>query len=114
MTDNLRYQGRPFLRLLECYVLREIGALSDADRVVLERMEPHLRHIYRREGPWYEIVAAEMGFPKDFPEAIHKNWRENKERAERSGHFLTPEDFSRFLAEHLASSQNFQSRPSAN
>jgi hypothetical protein len=38
-----RYAGRPFLRLLECYVLWAAGVLPAADEQRLEAMTPKLR-----------------------------------------------------------------------
>jgi hypothetical protein len=111
---NPRYEGKPFLRLLECYILWAIDALSDADRKQLESMEVKLRQTYRRNGTWYEIVAAEMGFPVGRPESITRTWRDNKERAERSGQVVQPEDFARFLADYLISSRALEVPPSPN
>ena len=37
-----RYAGKPFLRLLECYVLAAIGELSDEQQATLRAMEPKL------------------------------------------------------------------------
>lgn len=100
---NERYQGKPFLRLLECYILWAIDELGPSDCDALEKLVPKLRQTYRREGTWHEIVAAEMSFPPGRPEAILRNWAQNKSRALSEGKTAEPEGFARFLADHLAS-----------
>ena len=63
MNVSERYHGKPFLRLLECYVLRAIGELSEDDESNLNSMLPKLREIYRVNGAWYEIVCVSDGVP---------------------------------------------------
>ena len=65
-----RYAGKPFLRLLECYVLSLIGQLDDGQQEKLHRMEPKLAGVYGAEGTWFEIVGAQMDFPPSMPNQI--------------------------------------------
>ena len=37
MTSNTRYQGKPLLRLLECYVLLAIGRLGEKEAAAYKR-----------------------------------------------------------------------------
>ena len=65
-----RYAGKPFLRLLECYVLWAAGELSAEEEEKLQAMTPKLRQVYNRRGSWQEIVIGEMEFPPDLPQYI--------------------------------------------
>jgi len=53
-----RYAGKPFLRLIECYILGRIGELDGKQGAVLEGMTPKLRATYNRAGTWQNIVAG--------------------------------------------------------
>jgi hypothetical protein len=78
VTD--RYDGKPFLRLLDCYVLDTLGALDDRSEAALIAMEPRLRAIYNANGGWREIVAAQMDFPDDMPDQIRRIWDDGHDR----------------------------------
>jgi hypothetical protein len=80
-----RYAGKPFLRLLECYVLDAIGQLDDGTRGVMGSMEPKLVQVYQRQGSWQEIVRAEMDFPPSFPETIRGFWDQYRAEMARRG-----------------------------
>jgi hypothetical protein len=97
--DAARYEGRPFLRLLECYVLWAVGQLDPRQAEVLERMTPKLRETYGTNGTWQEIVAAEMEFPDSLPEALRSMWARNQEIARDNGTLLEPEQFARMVAD---------------
>ena len=58
-----RYEGKPLIRLLECYVLDAIDQLDDRQRDTLQRMAPKLSTLYNRNGTWSEIIRDEMNFP---------------------------------------------------
>ena len=98
-----RYEGKPFLRLLECYILKAIDSLPDADRSSLEAMEPQLRLAFKRLGSWDAIVQAEMNFPVDYENTIRQTWARNVEQASSQGYQLGPEEFARFYADRLSS-----------
>ncbi|MBX9654852.1 hypothetical protein K2Y11_14670 [bacterium] len=95
-----RYAGKPFLRLLECYVLWAVGELMPEDNQKLLAMTPRLRDLYKRQGSWQEIIAGEMDLPADFPQHIKALWSQNKQRAENSGVELSAEDFARMFVDH--------------
>ena len=76
MTD--RYAGKPFLKLLDCYVLDAIGALDEASQAMMVATEPKLREIYQRSGTWQEIVEAEMKFHETLPDEIHRVWEKGR------------------------------------
>ena len=76
MSD--RYAGKPFLKLLDCYVLEAIGALDEKSQAMMVAMEPKLQEIYQRPGTWLEIVEAEMQFPETMPDEIHRIWEKGR------------------------------------
>lgn len=89
-----RYAGKPFLRLLECYVLEAIGELSEANRMTLVQMEPKLRSTYGVQGTWVDIVASQMSFPPELQGQIRTIWEKNRALAEGAGEVLQPESFA--------------------
>lgn len=91
---NSRYDGKPLLRFLECYVLSCIDKLSEADRRNLEMMEPKLRAIYQIQGTWREITASVVGFDHRLDNNIRMLWEENSKLAASHGEDLLPEDFA--------------------
>lgn len=69
-----RYSGKPFLRLLECYVLWSVGQLPKEQAEMLEGMAPKLGATYGVDGTWQEVVASQMEFPPDLSEALQGMW----------------------------------------
>ena len=82
---STRYDGKPFLRLLDSYVLDAIGALDKANSEWLTASEPHLRATYGGEGSWQDIVAAQMQFPPGMQDAIRELWASGKARFAAAG-----------------------------
>jgi hypothetical protein len=68
MSKQSRYEGKPLLRLLECYVLSSIGHLQESDRQNLEAMTPKLQEVYHILGTWREIIAQVKHFPSNADE----------------------------------------------
>lgn len=89
-----RYEGKPLLRLLECYVLAAIDQLDDAQRAALERMEAKLSAIYNRSGTWLEIIRDEMEFPESLPVKIREVWENNLARLRANGQPIDPNEFA--------------------
>ena len=79
-----RYSDKPFLRLIECYVLESIGELSEKDRSNLKRMESRLQKVYGSNGSWFEIVSDEMEFPDSLPDKLRKMWSQYSSCAEEN------------------------------
>ena len=73
MSD--RYAGKPFLQLVDAYVLDAIGHLDLRNQQVLSEMEPRVRAAYKVEGTWRQIVEQRMGFPPGMPNAIRQVWQ---------------------------------------
>ena len=76
-----RYEGKPLLRLLECYVLDAIGELSAADRSNLERTTPKLQAAYKLDGDWRLVLSQVMHFPDTLPDNIRSLWVCNRDLA---------------------------------
>lgn len=89
-----RYSAKPFLRLLECYVLNAIGQLEEQQRVTLQKMEPKLEHVYSRKGSWLEIVRAQMDFPESLPMQIQTIWEKYLAAAKQQGVSVDPNEFA--------------------
>ncbi|AEG49274.1 hypothetical protein Sphch_1586 [Sphingobium chlorophenolicum L-1] len=90
-----RYDGKPFLRLLDCYVLQAIGKLDTAQMVALTQIEPKLSQIYGVKGPWQEIVANQMDFPANLSDEIEQTWEAGRLRAADQGLEVDPGEFAR-------------------
>jgi len=93
MSD--RYAGKPFLQLLDSYVLDAIGALDDQQRAALTAMEPRLAQLYETGGRWQDIVSAQMKFPVSMPARIVEIWRAGSEKMREAGQEPTPVVFAR-------------------
>lgn len=94
-----RYQGKPLLRLLECYVLSAIGKLQAADEQNLANMTPKLQEVYGAQGNWREIIAQVMQFPANMDSEIQRMWVHNQNLAAQNGEELLAEDFARLVAD---------------
>ncbi len=99
MNPNPRYQGKPFLRLLELYVFWALGKLSDHDRELLVQMTPKLQQTYSKTGEWHEIIAAVMEFPPHMPTLIQDMWARNQEIAARNRVMLEPQQFAEMFVD---------------
>jgi hypothetical protein len=80
-----RYDGKPFLRMLELYVLWCIGKLTAEYSGILEAITPKLRRTYSMQGNWYEIVERVMELPHWVRPTIVQAWQSSGEE---------PEDFA--------------------
>jgi hypothetical protein len=99
MTATTRYQGKPLLRLLECYVLWAIDQLPEAEVNTLREMTPKLQSIYAAQGNWQQVIAAAVQLPPNMPALIKDMWHKNTEIACRNGKTLTPQQFAEMFVE---------------
>jgi hypothetical protein len=88
-----RYSGKPFLRLIECYVLDEIGQLTLQHGATLEAMEPKLRATYGSPGTWKQIVAEQMSFDDSFGQQVKALWAGYLAHAKEIGRCPDPNEF---------------------
>ena len=94
MSD--RYAGKPFLKLLESYVLDAIGHLDPMADAALRAMEPQYRAMFGAAGSWREIVVSRMQFPAGMQGAIREMWQSGRVRfREANGREPDPMEFTR-------------------
>jgi hypothetical protein len=94
VSNPTRYQGKPMLRLLECYTLHAIGSLGEKEEAALAAMTPKLHAIYKVEGTWREVIEKVMELPQNMPELICDMWTKNKKIAEENRLALAPQEFA--------------------
>lgn len=100
-----RYSGKPFLRVLECYVLRAIGHLDAKQEEALKSMEPKLEKLYGIQGSWVEIVSSQMDFPGSFPGQVADIWEKGLRQAKQRGLDVDPNAFAMaFVDENFSDS----------
>jgi len=81
MSDNVRYDGKPLLRLLELYILKALDELPAVEQETLTRLAPKLQAIYGGNGQWHEAIEAAVHMPKDMAQVIRDMWAKNLEIA---------------------------------
>ncbi|QDZ07130.1 hypothetical protein FPZ24_06230 [Sphingomonas panacisoli] len=98
MSD--RYDGKPFLRLLDSYILDAIGHLDTEMQATLTRLEPKFHKAFNTPGDWRTIVATVMKFPDGMPGAIREVWEKGKVRfAEMNGQEPDPAEFTQIFVD---------------
>src|SRR6266545_6469349 len=98
-TSNSRYQGKPLLRLLECYVLWAIEELPKTEASTLCEMTPKLQAVYRTQGNWQQVIAAAVNLPSNMPTLIWDAWAKNTEIARKSGVTPAPQQFAEMFVD---------------
>jgi hypothetical protein len=93
-TDPRRYDGKPLLRLLECYALWSIDHLEPRYGQAMEKMTPMLRQLYKVDGDWRQVLTVAVGLPPNFEELTRQMWRKNTELALQNGVTLEPQQFA--------------------
>jgi hypothetical protein len=97
-----RYAGKPFLKLVDSFVLKCIGELDSETEAKIREMEPKLRQIYRSDGTWDEIIISELHFSPDIRTAIRDLWVKNQAIAKQQQVTLTPMQFvEMFVAKNV-------------
>ncbi len=90
-----RYDGKPFLELLDCYVLDAIGVLDEETDARLTQYEPHYRLMFGIAGPWRTIVEKRMNFPAGMAGAIREMWEKGRPRyIAQTGFEPNPNEFA--------------------
>lgn len=97
-----RYEGKPFLKLVDSFVLSSIGELDPSQRSSLEQMTPDFQRTFKRQGTWEDIVMAELAFEPEVKSAIANLWVKNQEIARINGSTLAPMAFvEMFVAKNI-------------
>jgi hypothetical protein len=98
MSD--RYEGKPFLRLLDCYMMDAIGYLDREQELQLTALEPRFREIFGGEGDWREIVEARMDFAEGMQDAVRQVWERGTAKfIEANGQHPDPAEFTRIFVD---------------
>ena len=97
-----RYAGKPFLKLVDSFVLKCIDQLDPSQESLLVQMTPKLREVYSSGGTWEEIVVVQLRFPPNIRETVQALWEKNQDIANQSGATLTPMQFvEMFVANNI-------------
>ena len=103
MQEIIGGEGRyadPFVRILELYVLKAVGALEKDDEQAMKELTPELQEIYGLSSGWLKIVEHVMEFPREASEEIRSLWLERKQEvAQSEGRRLRPEEFAQEFAD---------------
>jgi hypothetical protein len=94
MDSNPRYDGKSLLRLIELYVLKAIGELSQDREDNLNAMAPKLKATFGGGGQWHEAVERAVGMEVEAAQDMRDMWVRNQEVARANGLTLTPEEFA--------------------
>jgi hypothetical protein len=90
-----RYDGKPFLKMLDCYVLDAIGHLDTQSEAALTAMEPSLRQQLNATGGWRAMVEQQMQFPDGMAGAIREVWEKGRPQfVAAQGHEPDPAAFA--------------------
>ena len=99
MDPNPRYDRKPLLRLVEFYILKAIGELSQKEEDALIAMAPRLQRISGGGGQWHEAIESAVHMDADTPEQLRGMWARNLEVARANGVKLTPQQFAEMVAD---------------
>ena len=88
-----RYVGKPFLKLVDSFVLKSIGELDPSQEALLVQMTPKFQEVFSSVGSWEEIVISQLQFSPDIRSAIQAMWVKNQEIAQQNGVTLAPMQF---------------------
>jgi hypothetical protein len=99
MASNSRYDGKPLLKLLELYVLKAIGELSQDDEDRLNAMAPKLQATFGGGGQWHEAIEGAVRMDADTPQQLRDLWTRNLEIARANNVKLTPQQFAEMVAD---------------
>jgi hypothetical protein len=95
----MRYEGKPFLHMLDCYVMRAIGELPPHHDVLLSNTENDLAKLYGVPGRWFDIVARQMNLPAEASTRIAELWQAERERARDQRVELDAWEFTRLFVD---------------
>jgi hypothetical protein len=84
---------KPFLQLLDSYILDAIDQLDDQQKLALVSIQPKLASLYGLQGSWQEIVRSQMDFPDSFPDQIRKFWEGYLSHAKQHCESVNPNEF---------------------
>lgn len=93
---NDRYRGKPFLELLDAWILDAIGHLDGARDAALTAREGEFRSLFGGTGDWRAQVAQRMQFPEGMAGAVRELWEKGAAKfAAAQGYQPEPHEFVR-------------------
>jgi hypothetical protein len=93
--DLGRYKDKPFLLMLEAYVLDAIGQLPSH----MESLTKTVSGKFFGAGDWRKRLREEVGLDKSLNAQLQQLWKENVQIAKEKGVELAPTDFAQALVE---------------
>jgi hypothetical protein len=93
--DLERYKDKPFLLLLESFVLDAVGELPPA----MEHLATSMSTKFFGHPDWKKRLREEVGFPKELRDQIAALWAENRRIAAEKGAELVAAEFAQALVE---------------
>lgn len=100
-AEPQRYAGRPLLKVLECYILDSIGALSVEHQTGMRAI---VQRIWAGGDDWKATVRAHLELDATLDEGLRQMWLRNQEIARGNGRSIHPVQFAKMVAD-----QNFSS-----
>ena len=94
-----RYAGKPFLRLVDAFVLDCIGELDAGQRRLLESMTPKLQQTFNHSGRWDEIVMAQLQWTDAIRPTVRDLWKRNQAIAKDAGTALSAVQFAHMFVD---------------
>ena len=88
-----RYAGKPFLKLVDSFVLKCIGELDASQENLLLQMTPKFQQTFSHSGSWEEIVMDQLHFGPEVRTSIRDLWAKNQGIAKQNGVVLSPMQF---------------------
>jgi hypothetical protein len=88
-----RYAGKPFIKLVDSFVLDCIGELDASQSALLVQMLPKLQQTFHSTGTWQAIVMAQLDFEPSIVPSIRSMWERNQVIAKQNGVTLSPMQF---------------------
>lgn len=97
-SDEERYQGRPFVRLLDLYVLALLDQLSSEASEVVDQL---VRSAFTSEPaePWTLVLEKELHLPTGLADQIKAMWRGYQAFEQTQGRLANPIDFTRHVVD---------------
>ena len=97
-----RYQGKPFLKFVDSFILKAIGELDPDMEAKLEAITPKLQQTFSSSGSWEDIVLEQLDFGPEVRAEIRALWAANQQLALQAGAILTPMQFvTVFVADNI-------------
>lgn len=100
--EQRRYAGKPFLGLLDGYVLKTIGHLDPKKDAGLKALEGKFQEIFKSQSDWCGIVKEQLGLADSLDQEIQELWERYSSHVKNTGAEPDPVAFT-----HQFVAQNF-------